>query len=148
MNGKSILIVDDNPVELQALSGKLVSNGYDVLSAEDGSAAISVIRQQKPDLILLDIAFPPDVAHGGGVAWDGFLILSWVRRIEEAKTIPVIFITGGNPEQYKERALAAGAVSFFQKPYDTTELLGVIRQSLDAQANLDPQKANHCDKKR
>src|SRR5690242_5558332 len=67
---KRILVVDDNKVILKAMAMKLKSSGYEVLMAEDGSEAVSTARQQKPDLILLDINFPPDVAHGGGVAWD------------------------------------------------------------------------------
>ena len=109
---------------------KLKSSGYDVLTAVDGSEAVAAARQQKPDLILLDLSFPPDVGHGGGVPWDGFLIMDWLRRFDEAKNIPVIVITGGDPAKYKERALASGAVSYFQKPVDNEKLLAVIRQTL------------------
>ena len=109
---------------------KLTANGYDVCTAEDGSGAVRAVRQDKPDLILLDLSFPPDVAHGGGVPWDGFLIMQWLRRLEEAKGIPIIVITGGDPVKYKDRALAAGAVSFFHKPLDHDELLTVIGKTL------------------
>ena len=130
MNRKKILVVDDSFVVLKTMSMKLTANGYDVVTAEDGSAAVSAVRKQKPDLILLDLGFPPDVAHGGGVAWDGFTIMNWLRRLEEAKSIPIIVITGGDPEKYKDRALAAGAVNFFHKPINNDELLTVIRQAL------------------
>ena len=95
-----------------------------------GAGAVSTVRQEKPDLILLDLSFPPDVAHGGGVAWDGFVIMNWLRRLEEAKNIPIIVITGGDPAKFKDRALAAGAVSFFHKPINNDELLTVIRETL------------------
>jgi len=131
MNRKKILIVDDSAIILRALSMKLKSSGYDVLTAADGSEAVAAARQQKPDLILLDLSFPPDVGHGGGVPWDGFLIMDWMRRFEEAKNIPVIVITGGDPAKYKERALASGAVSYFQKPVDNDKLLAMIRQTLE-----------------
>lgn len=131
MNRKKILIVDDSAIILRALSMKLKSSGYDVLTAADGSEAVAAARQQKPDLILLDLSFPPDVGHGGGVPWDGFLIMDWMRRFEEAKKIPVIVITGGDPAKYKERALASGAVSYFQKPVDNDKLLAMIRQTLE-----------------
>jgi two-component system, OmpR family, KDP operon response regulator KdpE len=131
MNCKKILIVDDSAIILRALSMKLKSSGYDVLTAADGSEAVAAARQQKPDLILLDLSFPPDVGHGGGVPWDGFLIMDWIRRFEEAKNIPVIVITGGDPAKYKERALASGAVSYFQKPVDNDKLLAMIRQTLE-----------------
>src|SRR5213594_4756279 len=77
---KKILIVDDSIVILKTLSMKLKSSGYQVLTAADGATAVSTVRRERPDLILLDITFPPDVAHGGGVAWDGFLIISWLQR--------------------------------------------------------------------
>ena len=98
------------------------------------AAAVSAVRQEKPDLILLDLSFPPDVAHGGGVAWDGFLIMNWLQRLEEAKNIPIIVITGGDPAKCKDRALAAGAADFFHKPIDNDELLAVIRQTLGEDA--------------
>jgi CheY-like chemotaxis protein len=130
MSCKKILVVDDNPVVLKALDLKLRSSGYEVLSAEDGSEAVRLARHEKPDLILLDISFPPDVAHGGGVGWDGFLIMDWLHRIDEAARIPVIVITASDPAQYKKKALSAGAVAFFQKPVDHDELLEAIRKTL------------------
>ncbi len=130
MTPKKILVVDDNKVVVKALTLKLASSGYQVLTAADGSEAVSTARKHKPDLIILDISFPPDVAHGGGVAWDGFLIMDWLRRMDEAKSIPVIIITSGDPAKYKQRALAAGAVSFFQKPVNNEELLEAIGKVL------------------
>ena len=127
-----ILIVDDSPVILKTLSMKLTANGYEVITAEDGGSAVSLVRHERPDLVLLDISFPPDVGHGGGIPWDGFLILEWLRRLDETKGIPFIIITGGDPALYKNRALAAGAVSFFQKPLDHDELLTTIRQVLES----------------
>jgi CheY-like chemotaxis protein len=130
MSRKKILIVDDSVLVLNLISLKLKANGYDVVTAEDGGTAVSTVRKERPDLILLDLSFPPDVAHGGGVAWDGFLIMDWLRRLEEAKHIPIIVITGGDPAQTKDRALAAGAASYFHKPIDNDALLAVIRQTL------------------
>ncbi len=130
MSRKKILVVDDNEVILKTLSMKLTASGYDVITAEDGSRAVSAARQERPDLILLDLSFPPDVAHGGGVAWDGFLIMNWLRRMDEVKDIPIVVITGGESAKCKERALAAGAASFFSKPINNDELLSVIQQTL------------------
>ena len=131
MNRKKILVVDDNAVIVKSLSIKLQANNYDVLTAEDGGSAVSVARREKPDLILLDINFPPDVAHGGGVPWDGFLIMGWLRRMEEAQNIPMIVISGGDAAKYKDRALAAGAVAYFQKPINHEELLKAIASTLE-----------------
>src|SRR5437773_11788864 len=61
MNRKKILVVDDDRVILKALSIKLNAKGYDVLTATDGSEAVTAVRTHKPDLILLDISFPPDL---------------------------------------------------------------------------------------
>ena len=134
MNRKKILVVDDNPVIVTALSLKLTSAGYDVVAATDGSEAVSAVRKEKPDLILLDISFPPDVAHGGGVPWDGFIIIEWLRRIDEAKNVPVIVITGSDTGKIKERALATGAIAFFQKPVDNDSLLELVKKTLSESA--------------
>ncbi len=128
---QKILVVDDNAVVLKTLSFKLKSKGYDVSTALDGAEAVSTARREKPDLILLDISFPPDIAHGGGVAWDGFLIMDWLRRTEELKSIPIIVITGGDPAKYEQRALNAGAAAFFHKPINHDGLIEVIRRTMD-----------------
>jgi CheY-like chemotaxis protein len=130
MKPKRVLIVDDNAVVVKALSNALQGGGFEVLTAEDGAGAVSTTRREKPDIILLDISFPPDVAHGGGVAWDGFLIMNWLSRMEEAASIPVIIITGSEAAQYKSRALAAGAVNYLQKPIEPDQLLAAVRQAL------------------
>jgi len=127
---KKILVVDDNLIIVKTLSLKLKASGYDVVTAMDGSEAVSAARKEKPDLILLDISFPPDVGHGGGVPWDGFLIMNWLRRIDEARNIPVIIITGGDPVQYEKRSKDAGAVAFFRKPLDHDGLVSAIRRTL------------------
>src|SRR5947207_1811362 len=138
MNQKKILVVDDSAVVVRTLSLKLKSWGYGVLTAADGSEAVSTARREKPDLILLDISFPPDVAHGGGVAWDGFLIMDWLKRMDEAKNVPVIIITGGDAAKYKERSMAAGAVGYFQKPINNEELHVAIRRAL-GESEAEPQ---------
>jgi two-component system alkaline phosphatase synthesis response regulator PhoP len=130
MSGKRILVVDDSKIVLRALTMKLEGSGFEVVTAEDGSAAVSMARRARPDLIILDITFPPDVSFGGGVGWDGFLVMEWLKRIDEAQGIPVIVITGGDPEQYRARALEAGAVRFFTKPIDTEELVASIHETL------------------
>jgi DNA-binding response OmpR family regulator len=129
-NGKTVLIVDDSQIVLKTLSNRLRAEGYGVLTAADGSTAVSTVRRERPDLILLDINFPPDVGHGGGVAWDGFLILNWLRRMDEAVNTPIIIITGEDPNKHKNRCLAAGVVGFYQKPIDCDALLVSMRTLL------------------
>jgi DNA-binding response OmpR family regulator len=130
MNRKKILVVDDNEVIVKTMSMKLKANNYDVITALDGSEAVSAARLQIPDLILLDLTFPPEV---GGVPWDGFRIIQWLHRLEEAKNIPIIIITGGDPTKYKDRAMAEGAVAFFRKPVNNDELLAEIKRILSSQ---------------
>jgi CheY-like chemotaxis protein len=127
---KKILIVDDNPVVLKTLSMKLTSEGFEVITATEGGDAVGTVRRERPDLILLDIGFPPDVAHGGGVPWDGYLIMNWLRRMDESSQIPIIVISGAEPEEHKDRMLAAGAVGYFQKPIDNDALVQAIRETL------------------
>jgi CheY-like chemotaxis protein len=134
MNKKKILVVDDDPVVIKALSIKLKANGYEVLTALDGGTAVNVVRTQKPDLILLDITFPVEF---GTVSWDGFRIMDWLKRVDEAASIPIVVITGGDREKYESRARAAGATAFMHKPVEHDELFSIIRQSL----NLEPATA-------
>jgi two-component system KDP operon response regulator KdpE len=136
MNRKRILVVDDDAVILKSLSLKLSARGYEVLTAQDGSAAVSAVRTQKPDLILLDLTFPPDVGHGGGVCWDGFLIMQWLKRMEEAVNVPIIVITGGDPARYEPQARQLWATGFFHKPLDHDGLFAVISQALGEPAGV------------
>jgi CheY-like chemotaxis protein len=133
MNPKKILLVDDDQLILRKLAHKLRGVGYKTLLAPDGGEAVSTARRERPDLIVLDITFPPDVAHGGGVPWDGFLIIDWLRRLEEAKNIPIIVMTGSPAEKFKARATEKGAIAFFQKPIDETKFLETVKKILDEQ---------------
>ena len=129
-NGKKVLIVDDSQIILKTLSNRLRAEGYEVLTASEGSKAVSTVRQERPDLILLDINFPPDVGSGGGVSWDGFLILNWLRRMDEAVNTPVIVITGEDPNKHKNRCVAAGVSGLYQKPIDCDALVASMRSLL------------------
>jgi CheY-like chemotaxis protein len=124
---KTILVVDDNEIILKTISLKLQGAGYKVVTALDGSEAVASARKENPDLILLDITFPPDV---GGVEWDGFRIMEWFRRMEAVKKVPVIIITGAEDSKNKQRAISGGAVAYFNKPIDHDDLLKVIRATL------------------
>jgi DNA-binding response OmpR family regulator len=130
-NVRRILVVDDDKLILKTTSFKLKAAGYEVLTAEDGGSAIRQVRQLRPDVILLDLNFPPDVGHGGGIPWDGLLILSWIRRTTGAQKIPVIVITGGDLEKYKARFVEAGVLDVFLKPIDHETLLAAIRWAID-----------------
>jgi two-component system OmpR family response regulator len=128
---RKILIVDDDAVIRKALTIKLESHGYAVVTAVDGADALRALREEKPDLVLLDINYPPDIAHGGGVPWDGFLLMRWLRGIEKVGTVPIIFMTGDDPGSYRERALTCGAMGIFHKPVDLIALLAAIERTLN-----------------
>lgn len=127
MNKKKILVVDDDQIILKAFTIKLKASNYDVLTATEGSAAVHLIRTQKPDAILLDINFPADFSS---VQWDGFRIMEWVKRIEEAAKIPIFIISGGDPDKYVARARELGAVGFFRKPIVHAELVAALELAL------------------
>ena len=126
-----ILLVDDDAVILKTTTLKLKSRGYAVVTAMDAPAAISAACEDKPDLILLDISLPLDV---GAVGWNGLLIISRLRPLEEARHIPIFVITGGDPMEYENRSLAAGAMAFFHKPVDHTDLLSVVEHAVSHHA--------------
>src|SRR6185437_227549 len=125
--GRKILVVDDNPVVLKAFEMKLNSLGFQVVTATDGSAAVSRARNEKPDVVVLDVNFPPDVGSTG-LQWDGFNIMQWMKRFQDAANIPVIIITSGDPTKLKEKAIANGAVAFFQKPVHNEEFIVTLRR--------------------
>lgn len=124
---KKILVVDDNEIVIKTISLKLQGAGYQVLTAMDGSEAVSLVRKEIPDLILLDLSFPPEV---DGIPWDGFRIMEWFHRLDTMKKIPIIVITGSEDPTAKQRATNTGAVAFFQKPIEHDYLLKVIRATL------------------
>jgi DNA-binding response OmpR family regulator len=127
MSGKKILIVDDDEHLLLGLAAKLKANGYAVVSAMDGVAAVAMARQESPDLILLDLGLP---------AGDGFLVLERLRAMTELVATPVIVLSARDPTGNKQRALRAGAVAYFQKPPDNREFLNEIRHALGEEVAL------------
>ncbi len=131
---KKILVVDDDPVILKTLSWDLEHQGYQVLTAMDGPEAFSGVRRHLPDLILLDIFFPPDAFQSGNT-WDAFLIIQWLQRMGAPGKhgVPIIVISGAEPGVYRDRCLAAGAVAYFQKPVKVPALLAAIQQTLRPQ---------------
>ena len=118
--------MDDDAVVVMALTLKLQAGGYEVISAADGAAAVSMVRHENPDLVILDVNFPPEV----GMSWDGFKIMEWFQGRDGAGPIPVIIITGEDSPTNKARAATVGAAAFFQKPVHTEELLRTIGEIL------------------
>ena len=135
---KKILVIDDNEIILKTTSMKLQSAGYQVFTALDGSEGVAAVRREKPDLVLLDITFPPDVS---GMSWDGFRIMDWLHRVDETKKIPIIVISGVVEEKNKQRATSAGAVAFFPKPVNFDQMIKVIRATLSTDTDQPPVSA-------
>lgn len=123
---RRILIVDDNPVVLKAFELKLKSDGFVVTTSTNSSTVASCAEQALIELIVLDINFPA----GGAMEWSGFTVMQWLRRFPELTSIPVILISGSDASEYKEKALAAGAIAFFQKPVAYKEILAAILTAL------------------
>jgi len=123
---RRILVVDDNPVVLKAFELKLKSDGFAVSTTTNSAAVASTAERDKSELVVLDINFPP----GGAIDWNGFTVMQWLRRFPELARIPVILISGSDASEYRDKALAAGAVAFFQKPVSYKEILEVILKTL------------------
>jgi two-component system KDP operon response regulator KdpE len=121
MSAPKVLIVDDEKDVLKALSIRLKANGYDVVFAADGIAAVSVAKNEVPDVIVLDIGLP------GG---DGFTVMDRLGSILPVAQVPVIILTARDVSANKARAQAAGAYAFLQKPVDSDVLLQTIRAAL------------------
>jgi len=103
----SILIVDDEKTNLVALT-QILNSEYTVYAAKNGQQAIEVAKEFHPDIILLDVLMP-DI--------DGYNAIAELKKIEETKKIPVIFITGLNDTDSEKKGLALGAVDYIYKPF-------------------------------
>jgi CheY-like chemotaxis protein len=133
---KKILVIDDDAVIVKTLTLTLTANGYKVIPAMDASAGLSLMRQEKPDLMLVDVTFPPDVSGGGIGQWDGFQVTRWLQQTTNKK-IPTIIISGTNKPEYIQKALDAGANGFLPKPIDKQLLLETIAKAIKEQAAAD-----------
>ncbi|RPJ54031.1 MAG: DNA-binding response regulator [Acidobacteria bacterium] len=113
-----ILIVDDEPQLRRVISTSLVSNGYTVEQARTGEEALNKLREQKHDLVLLDLNMP---GMGG---------LETCREIRWSCDVAIIILSVRNTEKDKVQALDAGADDYVSKPFSTPELLARIRAAL------------------
>jgi len=118
---KKILVVDDEPNIVRTVADRLKMNGYDVLTAVDGEAAVALALSDKPDLILLDLMMP---------VLDGLAALQRLRQTDQTRAIPVIMLTARSQVQDVERATAAGAADYVVKPFDLVEVLEKIKREL------------------
>lgn len=117
--GRKIVIVDDDRDMREALQMALAQRGYQVAQAPSGLRLISHLQVDRPDVILLDVM----------MSWiDGFELCRAIKRNQDFRNIPVIFISGrSDPDDVRE-GLACGAADYFVKPLDLSALLARIDQ--------------------
>ena len=123
---KRILVVDDEPRMRRFVRMNLDLEGYEVIEADNGLQALQKVRDEMPDLVLLDVAMPE---------LDGFETLEHIR---ESSSVPVIMLTVKNDEEDRIRGLDLGADDYITKPFSPRELLSRIRAVL---RRVEPSKA-------
>lgn len=119
-----LLVVDDNPENLQLLFQYLKNTGYKVLVAESGEIAIQTLQSVSPNLILLDIKM---------AGLDGFETCRYLKNNPTTKDIPIIFMTGLSDTLSKVEAFNLGAIDYVTKPINREELLARIQTHLKLQ---------------
>ncbi len=113
-----ILIVEDNPMNLDMLSRRLLRAGYQVVSAENGVLGVDAARREQPDLILMDLSLPEI---------DGWEATRRIRAEPTTRHIPVIALTAHALTSDRESALAAGCSDFDTKPIEMPRLLSKMK---------------------
>lgn len=118
----NILLVDDSPANLRLLSKILSEEGYTVRAAPSGASALSTIRKEAPDLVLLDIIMPD---------MDGYEVCRALKNDEETRDIPIIFLSAKDEVEDKVKAFQAGGIDYIPKPYQMEEVLVRVKTHLD-----------------
>jgi DNA-binding response OmpR family regulator len=113
-----ILVVDDEPRYLRLIEANLRTEGYEVVTAQDGIQAVEVFSNNPTELVLLDIMMPK---------LDGFAVC---QRIRQFSNVPIIMLTAKGEEQDRVRGLDLGADDYLTKPFSATELLARVRAVL------------------
>jgi phosphoserine phosphatase RsbU/P len=121
-NSTSILVVDDNPKNLQVLGGLLQKEGMDIEFAMDGNAALSWLDKRSFDLILLDIMMP---------GLDGFEVCNIIKSKPLISEIPIIFITAKTDSDSIIKGFDIGGVDYITKPFIPSELLARVRSQVN-----------------
>jgi putative two-component system response regulator len=113
-----ILVVDDHPSSRMTAVALLSVEGYDVLEADSGLAALDCVADAKPDLILLDVMMPE---------MDGYEVCRRLKQDEQTRLTPVVFVTALNDRRARLRGIEAGGDDFLSKPFDQLELSARVK---------------------
>lgn len=116
-----ILIVEDNPMNLDMLSRRLLRAGYQIVSAENGLLGVDAARREMPDLILMDLSLPEI---------DGWEATRRIKADPALQRIPIVALTAHALTSDRESALAAGCSDFDTKPVEMPRLLNKIKALL------------------
>lgn len=128
-----ILVVDDQVQNIELLEAHLAPQGYEILRAEDGEAAIKIIGKNIVDLVLLDVMMPKI---------DGFEVCRRIKADERLRNIPVVLITALAAKEDRIKGIEAGAEDFITKPIDKGEVLARVRMLLKMKTIND--RLNHA----
>jgi putative two-component system response regulator len=113
-----VLIVDDHPSSRMTAVALLSVEGYQVLEADNGSKALALVSEQKPDVILLDVMMP---------GMDGFAVCQQLKQDEQTRLIPVVFLTALDDRRARLKGIEAGGDDFLTKPFDQLELSARVK---------------------
>lgn len=118
---KTVLIVEDNELNMKLFNDLLEGHGYATLQSRNGVEAVELARKNKPDLILMDIQLP-EVS--------GLQVTQWIKADEELRAIPVIAVTAFAMKGDEERIRSGGCEAYISKPISVMHFLDVVREHL------------------
>jgi len=118
---KKIAVIEDNKTNIKLIRYQLEAEGFDIHVEETGNAGLKMIRNQKPDMIILDIGLP-DI--------DGFEVCKTLRNDSATKDYPIIMLTAKGEDRDKIEGLSLGADDYITKPYNAEELILRIKNLL------------------
>ena len=116
--GQRVLLIEDEPNIIEAISYILTKDGWTVHTHSDGETAMSKVMQRVPDLIILDVMLPGK---------SGYDILRELRAQAETKDVPVMMLTARGQSKDREMATSLGATLFMTKPFSNAEVLKSVR---------------------
>ena len=116
-----VLIVDDAPTETYKFKETLEKHGFEIITADNGADGVAVARQEKPDVVLMDVVMP---------GLNGFQATRQLSKGEETKHIPVIIVTTKDQETDKVWGRRQGATDYLTKPVDEAVLIDTINRAM------------------